>query len=305
LEIRDWKLAIILGLLAGCSLNPTPPVATETESAGAWEVAFQVDAQRPTIAAAFLDDKFGLTADGLGAIYTTRDGGATWVKATDAPGSRVDLDIVDRNLIWHIGVGGYVSVSKDGGQSWRSVSLLPYLIHNEFVSFVDDQTGWAGSWEAKRLWATRDGGQSWSELTLPVMGALVAIMLRTPNDGYLLDDAALLYTTADGGQSWSAQPLGLDIETLKIPPLSSSVVLRFFDADHGLVILSLSGGGQSRVLALRTADGGQSWQQETIPVKAGTFYLTQDGATLTVIDLVNSEQITVLHTTSGNEETLR
>ncbi len=289
----------LLSLVVDCSPTAAPAAPTQAKIADTWEVIFQLDVQRPTIAAAFLDDKFGITVDGLGAIYTTTDGGATWSKPTNAPGSRVDLDIVDENLVWHIGVGGFVSVSTNGGRNWQKVSLLPYTGHNEFISFLDAQTGWAASWEAKRVWATADGGQTWSELTLPGgMGDLVAIMLRTPSDGYLLDNASVLFATLDGGQSWSSQTLGLDMAALTIPPLSSSAILRFMDAGHGLVVLSLTGGDQSQVLALRTADGGRTWEQGAVPVKAGTFYLNQGGTILTVVDLINSEQITVLRTTA-------
>jgi len=58
--------------------------------------------------------------------------------------------------------------------------------------------------------------------------------------------------------------------------------MRFFDADHGLVVVSLVGGGSSEVLALRTTDGGQTWEEESVPTPIGTFYLTRDGTVLTM-----------------------
>jgi photosystem II stability/assembly factor-like uncharacterized protein len=74
--------------------------------------------------------------------------------------------------------------------------------------------------------------------------------------------------------------------------------VRFLDADHGLIVLSLTGDGQSRVLSLRTTDGGQTWDRDRVPVSIGQFLLTHDGTILTVADLVDSGKITLLRTTA-------
>jgi photosystem II stability/assembly factor-like uncharacterized protein len=258
---------------------------------------FRLNTGRPTIAAEFLDDTFGIIADDHGAIYTTADGGQTWVKATDAAGSRVGLDVVDERVAWHIGAGGPVLSSTDGGGSWQAVSPLPYSGHVEFISFLDAQIGWAASAEVNQVWATDNGGQTWTELALPEgTGDIAAIALRTARDGYLLDRMGVLYITGDGGQSWLPRPLGLDEESA-IPVLTHTAVVRFVDADHGLIVLGLTTGTSSTVVALRTADGGQTWEQEPVPVQMGTFCLTHDGTLLTVADLMDSAELTLLHTT--------
>jgi photosystem II stability/assembly factor-like uncharacterized protein len=124
------------------------------------------------------------------------------------------------------------------------------------------------------------------------MADVAGIVLRTASDGYLLDDAGVLHTTRDGGQTWSAQTLGLD-RAMEIPVLTPSVAMRFFDAERGLIVLSLTGDEKNAILALRTADGGQTWTQEFLSSRIGTLYLTHDGTILTVTDLVNSNEITV------------
>jgi hypothetical protein len=68
--------------------------------------------------------------------------------------------------------------------------------------------------------------------------------------------------------------------------------MRFFDADHGLVALSLKGEEGVEILTMRTADGGQTWEQESALATFGAPYLTRDGTMLTIVGL--SKKITVL-----------
>ena len=125
------------------------------------------------------------------------------------------------------------------------------------------------------------------------MGRPAALHLRTPQDGYLLDTAGLLFVTADGGASWTTLRLPL-ADGEAIPPLNHSVALRFTDADHGFAALSLLAGGSGRTLGLRTADGGRTWTQESLPVPMGMFHLTRDAVTLTHVDLIEQGKITVM-----------
>ena len=56
--------------------------------------------------------------------------------------------------------------------------------------------------------------------------------------------------------------------------------VRFIDADHGLVVLGLS--GKTSMIALRTADGGKTWKEESLPARLGTPYISRDGKFLAV-----------------------
>jgi hypothetical protein len=50
-------------------------------------------------------------------------------------------------------------------------------------------------------------------------------------------------------------------------------------------------------VALRTADGGKTWSEETVPVGIGVVYLSQDGTFLTVTLALSSSTFTVLRYT--------
>lgn len=204
------------------------------------------------------------------------------------------MDIVDVQTIWQCNASD-VGRSTDGGQTWQSESTgrgQPYCR----MSAADGEVAWHLS--PTSLQGTVDGGATWTEIAMPgdmPPGNVAAVSLRTADEGYLLTSDADLYVTRDGGESWSLLPLDLaDYEGMMLMPSDLAMAaMRFFDADNGLVVLSLVG-QQSRVVALRTSDGGQTWQEEAVPAEIGVPHLTHDGSFLTVHSFHNTGAITVL-----------
>jgi photosystem II stability/assembly factor-like uncharacterized protein len=246
--------------------------------------------------AAFLDETFGLTGGSadVGRAHVTTDGGQTWTLAESSEGCLFGLDIVDSQVVWQCALGP-AGVSTDGGQTWQAVTEYGNCRQ---MSFLNAQTGWIATRD--QIGMTTDGGQTWTDVPLPEgVENVLAISLRTPAEGYLVDHTGVLHVTQDGGQSWSARPTGLDLEGVQIPDRdTASAAVRFTDADRGVVVIHLTGGLSSRVVALRTADGGRTWGQEKVmevPLLVA-LYLSRDGSTLTVTDHTESRVI-VLHYT--------
>ena len=146
------------------------------------------------------------------------------------------------------------------------------------MAFADTETGWVGSGAEFQI--TTDGGATWEELVLPEgVSQVAAISLRTPMDGYLVDMDGVLHITQDGGKTWLSKSLGLEAPSIMDLDTPWAAV-RFSDADHGLVVLGFF--GESSMVALRTVDGGETWEEESLPVGSGTPYLSRDGKFLTV-----------------------
>ena len=176
------------------------------------------------------------------------------------------------------------ALSTDGGQTWTNTQ------ENAggtgcIIAFADTKTGWAGSVDKFKM--TADGGATWEALALPKgVTRVAAISLRTPADGYLVDMEGVLHITQNGGKTWSSKPLGLDapdiLDFASGPFVNTTpqAAVRFSDADHGLVVLGLS--GKTSLIALRTADGGATWKEESLPAELGKPYLSRDGKFLTV-----------------------
>lgn len=264
---------------------PQEPAATATfiptpaEGAGPWIILRDLEVAHSTGMAGFLNDSFGVTVGTAGVIHYTTDGGQTWPGGVNSSWCLHGLDVVNENMAWSVGHGGRVRVSTDGARTWQAGPTLDTEI-GCYVSALDDHTGWAAT--TRRLWAI--SGETWSEITLPQeAGKIAAIALRTPSDGYLLDYTGVLHVTQDGGNSWVSRTLGLwgegAIDT-NAPP-----AMRFFDAEHGLIVLRVKG-VESHIVALRTADGGETWSEESIPVEIESYqmklFLSPDGTSLTI-----------------------
>jgi len=140
-----------------------------------------------------------------------------------------------------LGIGGGAAGSQavdifhttDGGQNWTQVSStqqangLPLGGHKSGISFKDVHTGWATGEDASSnpwLYITHDGGHTWSQQTLPLLGGSVAHYATTPpvifgntaflpvkigveiNVGTGVTDLAI-YKSTDGGASWSSNTI--------------------------------------------------------------------------------------------------
>ncbi len=177
-----------------------------------------------------------------------------------------------------------VSVSTDGGQTWKAIADKAGGM-GCILAFADTETGWLGSGNEFQI--TTDGGATWKKLALPKdVSKVAAISLRTPTDGYLVDEDGVLHITQDGGKTWSSLSLGLEDPSIMgfvsggFVNETPQAAVRFLDADHGLVVLGLS--GKTSMVALRTADGGKTWKEENLSAGLGKPYISRDGKFLTV-----------------------
>jgi photosystem II stability/assembly factor-like uncharacterized protein len=235
----------------------------------------------------------------VGRTYRTHDGGAHW--------SVVDLPIDWSNpggpdfsltqlVSWRIsgrGLGQTQMVLQqtiDGGVHWTSVGTIPAGASlSSSLTFSDRQTGWLTAnqsknyaWDAKGnpipftppaalLWVTRDGGQTWARIDLPLPAEAAAndVRLEAPvffgKDGLLefevtgppptfLPDSSqppatqgwthsYMLQSHDGGRHWG--------ELEQTPGGLQQGGALFFDARHWL----LSQGPD----ITETLDAGKSW----------------------------------------------
>jgi photosystem II stability/assembly factor-like uncharacterized protein len=107
-------------------------------------------------------------------IYTTSDGGTTWVAknyttllAVGGPLSPSDLYIVDPMHCYVTDQKGATWLSSNAGTSWIK---LAGTVGNGVtsLSFTDGLHGWAAG---GGLWRTTDGGQSWQAVTYIMLAA--------------------------------------------------------------------------------------------------------------------------------------
>ncbi len=200
-----------------CSIHyaPTADVLTFTEAWTEVATGFVCAAGAPNAAISVGPRDTWFVGDG-GHIYFASDptAGVTVQNAGVATSENLlDVDALDDQNVVTVGVNNAVVYSRDGGDSWTSVTgpnvgvtLNTVAMRSELEWFIGDIGG--------QLWYTRDRGATWTEKIFPGSGAGVIrdIQFPTPTVGYLAHSDAVpagrLLRTIDGGNSWYILPEG-------------------------------------------------------------------------------------------------
>ncbi|WP_432838648.1 YCF48-related protein [Dactylosporangium sp. CA-092794] len=186
-----------------------------------------------TRAAAFLDDRTGLTVTASGdaiVAYKTDDGGATW---------RPTL-LRERSG----GMAGYSAVAVAVGDSRFSAILA--------------KTATSQAFSLGTIFATQDGGASWAAAPAPEAGRLAV----EPTGRIWLAGEQLNLST-DQGRSWTRAGLDLPAATSGTTAISTPV--------RDVLPVTRSLDGQSEVDLLTSPDQGFTWGRATrVAIRART-----------------------------------
>jgi photosystem II stability/assembly factor-like uncharacterized protein len=227
---RCLALGLLFGSLLTSSLRAEQPASTQP-------TAFQKLPTEPFRGKQ--DDLFftspdrGWYVNGLGRIFSTTDGGQTWTKLLDQPGTYFRcIGMIDDQ----VGVAGNIGT--------------------DYFPGVTDTTP---------IYRTTDGGTTWTPIKVDVVGLCSIDILREQfiNAGKLdtftriyaggrVGGPAQLIYSDDLGLTWTPITLPADIGPL--------LDVHFFDRRHGIVAAGTSTDtAQSNALILSTSDGGKTW----------------------------------------------
>ena len=140
------------------------------------------------------------------------------------------------------------------------VAPPPAQIAIQSWHFADSRTGWVAvrrqdTVGRSALFATRDGGATWSRLSLPVPSAY-AVWVRVFDASHGMvqiardqsDGRGSLLATDDGGATW---------HDLHLPEQPAVGTTWFLDREHGWFLSQTA----AATALSRTTDGGHSWQR--------------------------------------------
>ena len=203
-------------------------------------------------------------------LYETRNGGASFEDITSRiqpaiRGGVCSLFAVSDQVVY--GAGQYFSPAyliktTDGGQSWTSSSLAPYLNTVIDVYFFDENRGlavggagvFASDFIRPRVIGTEDGGKTWTvrHTSTHTRAWGWKLSFPTPEVGYMSiekyngDPNGYILKTTDGGQTWRELviPNGGTVQ-------GSMQSVGFLTPDLGWV------SGRGRISM--TTDGGTTW----------------------------------------------
>ena len=154
-----------------------------------------------------------------GALYTTRDGGASWERQR-VPTRNLLLggSFLNNEQGWLVGAGATLLQTSDGGATWRAGELIGFAldagkdegarrVRFTAVSFVDKRRGWAVGTEG-RVFTTLDGGRTWGAQISNVRADLYDVKFINQFEGWAAGAEGTLIHTVDGGRHWVVSPSG-------------------------------------------------------------------------------------------------
>ncbi len=211
----------------------------------------------------FSDAQHGWVVGPYGLAAKSVDGGFTWETVTQGVGADIN-DIEMRNDLFGMAVAGngYLLRTTDSGHNWdvQKLEVTGQIFNRdetlEAIDILDDQHAFVAG-QGGTVFRSDDGGLNWDSIGYPDLPSAFAIhdlAFPTSLDGWLvgqdldLGHQKSIYHTTDGGATWQR-------------PFDSGALwqrVQFLDSQRGWL---QSAGSLHR----RTIDGGQTWQDFTLP----------------------------------------
>lgn len=133
-------------------------------------------------------------------LLKTEDSGKNWVKVKQSPADSFEkLFFLDSQNGWGLNYSGKISITNDGGITWKQTSKK---LNFEDITFTSSSKGWAVN--EKNLYRTTDGGLNWQiKLTLPSVSTydFDKVIFADEKSGWLFSQEKILQTI-DGGKTW-------------------------------------------------------------------------------------------------------
>lgn len=144
-------------------------------------------------------------AVGIGGLFTSGDGGATWEARALPPGMAMGMLPLavapDDPLSVYAATGNQVVESRDGGKTWQGQSGPPSAVSAIAAAPVNPGVLYAGT--ADGLWK-RASDSDWLKLPVTPHGAVLAVAASAtqPERVAIVDQEGYFFRSDDGGQSW-------------------------------------------------------------------------------------------------------
>lgn len=160
------------------------------------------------VRAIFTEGGRGWAFGEAGALYSTLDGGANWLRRP-SPTRHLLLGgiFLDRDRGWLVGAGSTILQTWDGGETWRAGMVDAKGVRFTSVWFVEPRIGWAvGS--TGSIFMTLDGGRTWRAQKSPVQADLTDVKFLNASEGWAVGSDGVLLHTTDSGIHWQLEQSG-------------------------------------------------------------------------------------------------
>jgi len=186
------------------------------------------------------------SADSLGYVLKTTDGGQTWTQLPyNFKTQPYGIAAPTENVIYISAGSSLVFKSTDGGLTWTKSTIYSTATTLWDIQFYDENIGYAcGS--SGRIFKTTNGGSNWTLLTNPFGTSTVYSMsILDPSTVIAVGVSAKAYKTTDGGSTWTPLSAGIP---------GSYFIVRFYQ-NVGYIGSYVSPAGY----VSKSTDGGNTW----------------------------------------------
>jgi len=213
-------------------------------------------------------------------MLVTHSGGRQWERTTRLPTAPALICATDPSTLWTGTTGPSsseaesgaptLSVSRNGGSSWSTVSLKisggPDLTHRQYLlqapRFLTTSTAIASVLNNTDLQysvaflITNDGGSTWSEVVSPRATDRVVTEVVDRSAWFVAASGRRLifYSTMNGGVSWN------DLATTGLGDDWVVQWMHFTDPSHGSLRVRLGQAETNASALMLTSDGGLTWR---------------------------------------------
>ena len=220
----------------------------------------------------FLDQNRGWAVGSKGTLLETADGGNTWNPRGASTNDVVrDIFFVDEKNGWLVvevnayelktkeEPRAYLMKTTDSGEHWKRIEIKGFDIDAILVRavFTRNGRGWVFG-EGGSIYATYDGGETWTKLRSPTRRLLLGGMFVDDDRGWIVGAGATIIQTSDGGETWYQSLLPQVEKSVRFTATS------FIDNRNGWAVGSAGS-------VYRTNNGGRTWQRQQSTVDVDLF----------------------------------
>lgn len=216
-------------------------------------------------------------------ILCSDNAGATWeeIEVQGADGKFSKVTFTPDGVVWLLGPGRTPNAytTSDGGKSFvaRQIGSVARQIGPSILldlSFSSDTSGVAVG-DKDFIAVTSDGGETWTQSTVPTQGPFFQVVMCDERTGYCRTNKAEVLKTEDGGKTWKSVFSNVYLW---------SNYLHFYNSDEGFLLA-----GYEPNIAFLTRNGGDSWETLTI----------DHGSAITGVDQFSDSQMICITDNGG------
>ncbi len=233
-----------------------------------WEIQLDVENFTHLGNIFFLDENTGWAIgdnSNSGPYFYTTDGGQNWYLDENwIDNNGTDIVFVNHDTGFISANNGIIRKTIDGGQNWVDIQT-PATQRITSLFFVDENNGWATLHNSGNLLYTVDGGNIFElkQVYINTPSIVSALFFIDNNTGWVsggYDDGSNIYYeilfTNDQGSNWYTQ-----YSVIYLFHIFYDIF--FADSLNGWAVGQKS--SLNTYLILKTENGGETWQEDTIP----------------------------------------